>query len=502
MARRESEVLVVGAGPTGLTLAIELARRGIDTRLIDRAGPGESGSRGKGLQPRTLELFDLAGVLEPFLTAGALYPPMRVRWGPIALPIGRLSKPTAPTADEPHPNLWMVPQFKTEELLRAKLESLGGRVEHHTALRGFTIGEDEVEAELDGGMVRARFLVGCDGGRSLVRKTLNLPLEGEALPGRGMVVADVRLSGQGRQHWDTWPLARGGMLTLCPLPGTDLYQLIALSRTEPSERDLSLDTMRRRVEDASGGRVKVLDVRSASIYRPHARMVMRYRVGRTLLAGDAAHVHPPSGGQGLNTGVQDAFNLGWKLALVLRGASADLLETYEAERVPVAAAVLGLSTRLLLKPSVRRGDAEKQLRLTYRDGPLGGGEETSRGQRAGDRAPDAPVVRRDGSAARLFELLRSGAPTIIDLRAAEEAAWPDGVAVHRLRPSDAFGAVYGNTTALLVRPDGYLGAVSIGSSVEALHAAAAKWSPEKNHVTRSPAPSVSTASRPATSDGM
>ena len=111
MARNACEVLVVGAGPTGLTLAIELARRGIDTRLIDRAGPGASGSRGKGLQPRTLELFDLAGLVEPFLNAGALYPPMRVRWGLLALPVGRLSKPVAATTAEPHPNLWMVPQF-------------------------------------------------------------------------------------------------------------------------------------------------------------------------------------------------------------------------------------------------------------------------------------------------------------------------------------------------------------------------------------------------------
>ena len=205
-------------------------------------------------------------------------------------------------------------------------------------------------------------------------------------------------------------------------------------------------------------------------------MVMRYRVGRVLLAGDAAHVHPPAGGQGLNTGVQDAFNLGWKLARVLRGSNAELLDSYEAERLPVAAAVLGLSKRLLLQPSVRRGDEEKQLRLTYRDGPLGGGEQTSRGQRAGDRAPDAPVVQEDGRAARLYELLRSGAATVVDLRATQESVWPAGVVVHRVRATAAFSAIYGNATALLVRPDGYIGAVSVGPSVEALRAAASKWS--------------------------
>jgi FAD binding domain/Aromatic-ring hydroxylase, C-terminal len=230
------------------------------------------------------------------------------------------------------------------------------------------------------------------------------------------------------------------------------------------------------VARATGGRVNVLDVRSASIYRPHARMVTRYRLGRALLAGDAAHVHPPAGGQGLNTGVQDAFNLGWKLARVVRGANAALLDTYQAERLPVAAAVLGLSKRLLMKPSVRRGDEEKQLRLTYRDGPLGGDDETSRNQRAGDRAPDAPLVREDGRPARLFELLRSGAPTVIDLRALDEGGWPAGVVVHRVRPTAAFSAIYGNATALLVRPDGYLGGVSVGHSVEALRAAVVRLS--------------------------
>src|SRR4029453_2229255 len=117
------------------------------------------------------------------------------------VPIGRLSKPVAATPAEPHPNLWMVPQFTTEALLRAKLATLGGRVEHHVALRGFTMHADRVEAELDGEIVRARFLVGCDGGKSLVRKTLGLTLEGEGLPRRGMLVADVRLSGEDPRYW-------------------------------------------------------------------------------------------------------------------------------------------------------------------------------------------------------------------------------------------------------------------------------------------------------------
>ena len=472
MTRAECEVLVVGAGPTGLTLAIELVRRGIAVRVIDAQGPEKSGSRGKGLQPRTLELFDIAGMLEPFLTAGGLYPRMRVCWGPLAVPIGRLSKPVAATPAEPHPNLWMVAQDRTEQLMRMKLESLGGRVDYRTALGGFTATGDAVEADVAGATLRARVLVGCDGGKSVVRKILGLAFEGDALPRRSMLVADVRVSGYDREHWDTWPLARDGVLTICPLPGTDFCQLMALNRSEPTQPELSLESFERRVARATGGRVKVLEVRSASLYRPHARMVTRYRVGRVLLAGDAAHVHPPSGGQGLNTGVQDAFNLGWKLARVLRGAPGELLDTYQEERLPVAAAVLGLSTRLMMKPTARRGDEEKQLRLTYRDGPLGGGDETSRGQRAGDRAPDAPIIHVDGRAGRLFELLRSGAPTIVDLRCCEGDDWPSDVALYRVRPAAAFKAIYGDATALLIRPDGYLGAVSVGPSVAALRSAA------------------------------
>ena len=167
------------------------ARRGIATRLIDRAGPVRA-SRGKGLQPRRAQLFRFD---EPgsALVLWDVYPTKGMRCGTLALPIGRLSKPVVATPSEPQPNLWMVPQFKTEELLRTKLESRGC-VEHHTELRRFTMREHAVEAELDDATVRANFLVGCDGGKSLARKTLGLSLQGEALPGRGMVVPTMRLS--------------------------------------------------------------------------------------------------------------------------------------------------------------------------------------------------------------------------------------------------------------------------------------------------------------------
>src|SRR5262249_36841923 len=179
--------------------------------------------------------------------------------------------------------------------------------------------------------------------------------------------------------------------------------------------------------------------------------------GRVFLAGDAAHVHPPAGGQGLNTGVQDAFNLGWKLAAVIRGASERLLDSYTAERLPIAAAVLGLSRALQLKPSLRRGDREKQLGITYRGGPLARDvTATSTGLRAGDRAPDV----RLGDGVRLFDLLRGGAFVSLERDATRPSPTTAPIHWHRLVPSAELDALYGAPDQLLIRPDGYLAAVA------------------------------------------
>jgi len=418
----ETTVLIAGAGPTGLTLAIDLSRRGVPFRLIEAATAAFQGSRGKGIQPRTLEIFDDLGVIEAILAAGGFYPKFRVHLGRFSVRAGSLAPAKRPTESVPYPNVWMVPQAATEAILRERLRSLGGEVEFGKALVSFTQNEHGVETTLSTGeMVRAGFLAGCDGGRSMVRKTLDLRLEGEAIDENPMLVADVEIEGLDRRDWHLWPFAKGGVMGLCPLPHTLLFQFTSKAKAAASGIE---ETVHR----VTGYRVR--RVAWTSLYQPAVRMVTRYRVGRVFLAGDAAHVHPPAGGQGLNTGIQDAYNLSWKLANVARGGPDALLDTYEAERLPIAAAVLGLSKRLHQIRSIKRGDATNQLALHYRNSPLSVGTPFGRVY-PGDRMPDARLD--DGS--RLFD---------------------------HLRGTHATELVTTNGPRILIRPDGYI--AHIGSA--------------------------------------
>ena len=406
---RNVAVLIVGAGPTGLTLAVDLARRGVAFALIDAAATPFAGSRGKGLQPRTLEIFDNLGVIDAILGAGQSYPRFRLHCGPLSLRAGSLAPFKPPTQSVPYPSTWMVPQWRTEAILRERLHALGGDVEFGAALATFTQDEDGVEAALaNGEVVRADFMVGADGGHSTVRRALGLRLEGEAVDKEKQLVADIEVAGLDRRDWHVWPFAKGGAVLLCPLPNTSLFQLMAKAKAA----EIGVESLVRKVT----GR-RVARVAWSSVYQPAARMVDRYRVGRVLLAGDAAHLHPPSGGQGLNTSVQDAYNLGWKLAHVVRGGPDSLLDTYQSERLPIAAAVLGLSKRLHQTRSIKRGEATNQLALHYRASPLSSGVAFG-GLHPGDRMPDLWLA--DGS--RLFDHLRGphaaelsmpGGPTIL-----------------------------------------------------------------------------------------
>lgn len=418
-----TSVLIAGAGPTGLTLAIDLARRGIPFRLVDAAASPFEGSRGKGIQPRTLEVFDDLGVIDAILAAGSLYPKFRTYVGRFSFRAGSIGSCLPASESVPYPNLWMVPQFRTDAILRERLGALGGHVEFGKALTTFTQNDEAVEVVLASGeTVRANFLVGCDGGHSSVRKALGLRMEGESLEDQPnhWVVADIEVDGLDRRDWHSWPLAKGGFLSLCPLPNTELFQLAAKARTVEAGIESA-------VERGTGHRVR--RVAWKSTYQPSVRMVDRFRMGRVLLAGDAAHVHPPSGGQGLNTGIQDAYNLGWKLAHVVGGGPDSLLETYEAERLPIAAAVLGLSKRLYRMKTIKRGGATNQLALHYRSSPLSSGA-AHEGLQPGDRMPDGRLD--DGS--RLFDRLRGPHAT--------EFVTPEG-------------------TRILIRPDGYVAHIGL-----------------------------------------
>jgi 2-polyprenyl-6-methoxyphenol hydroxylase-like FAD-dependent oxidoreductase len=479
------QVFIVGAGSTGLTLACDLARRGVKFRIVDASFKPFEGSRGKGLQPRTLEVFDDLGVIDPVLDSGSLYPHFLVHMGPIALRVGPLSKYREPTPDVPFPNLWMIPQSRTVELLRARLAELGGAVEDGASVTNFGQDEHGVTIEVAGQSIRTDYLIGCDGGHSLVRKLLGVPLVGDTIEGPPVLVADLEIDGLDRTYWHAWPWAKGYPLNLCPLPGSNLFQMqIPLSK-KAAEPDLSAAGIGRLVAQASRGKLTVKAVAWASLYRPQVRMATKYRVGRVFVCGDAAHVHPPAGGQGLNTGVQDAYNLGWKLSQVLDGAPPRLLDTYEAERLPVAASVLKLSKRLYLKNSLRRGKETNQLDINY------GGETLAvdlrplaNGVRAGDRLPDAVGADATGKPMRLFGVLRGPQFTLLLWNFEPlKIALPDGIRVVRVvdRVEQAtveefvdnagqlraiFRAVA--NTFVLVRPDGYIGLIGTDNREAAL----------------------------------
>ncbi|NUW43249.1 FAD-dependent monooxygenase [Nonomuraea rhodomycinica] len=413
-----TNVLIVGSGPTGLTLGIELARRGVAFRIVERSSGPAEGVRGKGLQPRTLEVFDDLGVVDEILATGGAYPPLRSYRGEQVVWEGRMDEPREPSPDVPYPNLVMQPQWRTERILRDRLAELGGHVEYGAGVTGVEQDAEGVTATLaTGERVRCSHLVAADGGRSTVRKLLGVGFLGDTHDSDRAVLADVRTRDLDRDHWHLWgdPATKALHVSLCPLPGTDVFQLVAPCTGEDDPR---------RILAEHAPHVTLDEVVWRSEYRVNVRMAERFRIGRVFLAGDAAHVHSPAGGQGLNTGVQDAYNLGWKLAL----GGERLLDTYEHERMRVAADVLGLSTRLYRDREHRRGGETDQLAIGYLDSPL------SEGERGGERLGGHFDARRG---------------THFTLFAATGRDHGDAVRVHP--PLD------GQRGVVLVRPDGYIG---------------------------------------------
>ena len=497
-----TQVLISGAGPAGLTLGIELARRGVPCQVVNAAAGISPASRGKGLQPRTLEVFDDIGVLGAVWAGGREYPVVRGYSGRDVVWEGRMSEISEPTPDVPYPNGWMVPQWRTERILRDHLAGLGVGVRDGTELTGFTTDDDGVTATVaardDEWQIRARYLVGTDGGHSTVRRVLGVGFAGETREGDRMLFGDLRVDGLDRDHWHMWSNApdRSDTLGLCPLPGTDTYQFVAADPGTDFELDhdgvQALITARTGRDD-----IRLREITAISRYRANMRMAERFRAGPVFLAGDAAHVHSPAGGQGLNTSVQDAYNLGWKLAAVLAGADDTLLDSYEAERMPVAAGVLRISTALHRQAGegsgpMKRGRETQQLDIGYAGGPLapGAGDGDLDGSggvlRAGDRAPDAPALRgANGTVTRLFDLYRGPHLTLLAFGAslaapAHDLAAPYGPAVRTVpvlhtgespaaagpsavvdeggHAAKAYGI--GADTLVLIRPDGYVGAIS------------------------------------------
>ncbi|WLW57662.1 FAD-dependent oxidoreductase [Streptomyces sp. YU58] len=502
------DVLVIGAGPSGSAVAIDLVRRGLDVRIVDRSPHAFDGSRAKGVQPRSLEVLEDLGALDEVLAGGSIYPKLGVHAGPLAVPWKMFPHREA-TPDVPYPNTWLIPQFRTDRALHARLGELGREIEFGSELTELTQDEDTVVAKVAGadgteGIV-ARYVVGADGGSSAVRKQLGIGFVGTTHESDRMFIVDATVTGLARNRWHMWPGRGGRRIGACPLPGSDMFQwMISLGPDEeaPSDKD---DILRRIHAHTRDRRIQLHDIHWTSVFRPNIRLAENYGRGRAFLVGDAAHVHTPAGAQGLNTGMQDGYNLGWKISQVIAGASAALLDTYEAERQPIAAGVLGLSTEKwggmskLDPSSMKRGKDEQQLALTYYGGPLApaDGMRTST-LRVGDRAPDAGLLRADGTGTRLFDAFRGPHFTAIAYgvgaaRDLDVLAWPTtGARLERLTvgaraadglafsdPENTLKSAYGldGDTLLLIRPDGYIGHIATQDFLTTTQSAARAMTP-------------------------
>jgi 2-polyprenyl-6-methoxyphenol hydroxylase-like FAD-dependent oxidoreductase len=437
------DVLVVGAGPTGLTMASEVARHGLSCRVVDKAPAPSDKSKALVVQARTIEVFEAMGLAERFLTAGE-----RMRAINFYVKERRIARMHFEGLDSPYPYPLIIEQSATERILGEHLAGLGLTVERRVELAGFTVGEDEVSATLrhpDGGTeaVRARWLLGCDGAHSTVRHALELPFEGAPYE-EDFILGDVRLEWSLPEREGHGFLARGELLVALPMRGEQRFRLIARrSQVHPNRgQDPTLEEFQELIDQASSVRAVLSDPVWLASFRLQRRIVPQLRQGRIFLAGDAAHIHSPAGGQGMNTGIQDAFNLAWKLALVHSGAARPgLLDSYQAERYPVAKAVLRgtdllfrvalgnsglvrLARRWVAPLVINREWIQRRLRgfiselqVNYRSSPIVGGTTWAAfraGPQPGDRAPDATVVPAGSrSPTHLFELWRGTRHTLV-----------------------------------------------------------------------------------------
>ncbi|MFJ8826353.1 FAD-dependent monooxygenase [Streptomyces sp. NPDC102467] len=459
----DRSVLVVGAGPTGLLLAGDLAAAGVPVTLVEKRPPGISNlSRAFVVHARTLEQLDARGLADEVEEQGQVLDRLRLFGG---LTIDLTGLPSR------FNHLLVVPQYEVEKALERRAVGAGVSFAYETEVTGLVQGTDGVTVQVRGadgeaGELSAAYVVGTDGMRSAVRGAVGLPFPGKSVI-RSVVLADVRLAEQ-PENLLTVNAVGDAFAFIAPF-GDGYYRVIGWNRARnvPDSEPLDLDEIKETARLALGHDYGMYDARWMSRFHSDERQAPAYRVGRVLLAGDAAHVHTPAGGQGMNTGLQDAANLGWKLAAVVNGRASDaLLDTYEAERHPVGKAVLRSSGGI-----VRMAMAKSPLTLATRAaligviGRIGAVRTRAIGQvtgigfaypapkgahpLVGKRVPD--VALADG--ARLYEVLRAGEFVLI---------LPEGDAYK----GDGIRVVHwagGRQTALLVRPDGYAAWASRGT---------------------------------------
>jgi len=463
------KVLISGAGPVGLTLANELVRQGIAVRIVDKAARRTDKSKALVLWSRTLELFDDAGYVQGFLSAGLPAHGAQISTGKQI--IARIS---FDLIDSRFDYALMIPQSETERILEERLAAAGVKVERTVGLSGFTDRGDSVEAVLTGAggaseTLRADWLVGCDGAHSAVRHGLGFAFEGSTLQSH-WALADGHVTGLDRQDHLHIFWHRDGILAFFPIVG-DRWRVIAdLGPAADGELhpDPTLAEINALMAHRGSPGIAMTDPVWLAAFRINERKVKDYSRGRVFLAGDAAHIHSPAGGQGMNTGMQDAFNLAWKLALVIEGAAKPaLLDSYSRERSAVGDLVLKNAGRLtelatlrnpLLQdirntvmrfaagfPQIQHKVADQlcEMDIGYPDSPLTAtGSAVGKGPKAGERWP---YRLPEGTGGRKFAA--AGPPDIV---AGLAARFPELVtAVPAHDP--------GHAALRLIRPDGYVG---------------------------------------------
>ncbi|EIW80818.1 hypothetical protein CONPUDRAFT_166212 [Coniophora puteana RWD-64-598 SS2] len=457
-------VLVVGAGPVGLVAALTLARNGIPVRIIDKLTSFHPGSRGPAIQPRTQELLHQLGA-EDMLRATIKMPPIRTyaygtmdvlkTWDAVPL--------LEPTRHIPYANPRLLGQNGTEKMLRAHLSKYGVKVELGHELRSIEQGDNYVVAHTvkrDGSeaTIRGSYLIGADGGRGACRKQLGMTFLGTSRKETPTVTGDVRMSADGldTEHWHRFGTVENTVVMLrhCPevAEENDGWQYLIQGDNLDVERLLaSKEAVFNEIAATLPMKVHFTSLVWSGEYRPNIRMVDRFSVGRAFLAGDAAHVHSPVGGQGLNTGIHDAINLAWKLMLVVKGkATPSLLDTYSAERLPLVAEMLNITTGLLDAGAFGsdaawqpRPESLRMLGINYRTssivldeindpndrakipayGDPNDDSRSGRGLVAGDRAPEAAgLVDVAGGEHRLFDIFGMTHHTVLVFAPSVEAA--------------------------------------------------------------------------------
>ncbi|MDH6437681.1 2-polyprenyl-6-methoxyphenol hydroxylase-like FAD-dependent oxidoreductase [Streptomyces sp. SAI-144] len=484
------DVIIAGCGPTGAMLAAELQLHDVRVLVVEKETEPVSFVRIVGLHIRSLELVAMRGLLDRMLEHG--------RKRPAGGFFAAIDKPAPQDLDSAHSYLLGIPQPVIERLLEEHATQLGAQVRRGGAVVGFEQDDEGVTVELaDGEQLRSRYLVGCDGGRSTVRKLLGVAFPGEpsrteTLMGEmkvGVPQEDIsaRVTEIGRTNKRFWlrPFGEGAYSVVVPAEGVS-------DRTEPP----TLDDFKQQLRTVAGTDFGVHSPRWLSRFGDATRLAERYRVGRVLLAGDAAHIHPPTGGQGLNLGVQDAFNLGWKLAAQIRGwAPETLLDTYHDERHPVAEDVLDntraqmelhstepgpqavrrLLTELMDFDEVNRHLIEKitaiGIRYDFGEGP----------DLLGRRLPDIDV-----KGGRLYRLLHCGRGLLLDrTERLTVGGWSDRVD-HLADPTAAL-----DVPCVLLRPDGHV--AWIGDDQQDLDDHLSRWFGNPARPDRRSAP---TATRP------